>query len=276
MNALAPRIARSPAPPRITPLHPLFGAEVEGLDLGAPLEEAAVRALRAALRAHLVLVLRDQAPSPEAQLAFTARLGAIARHPLAELGLPARPEIVIESPCRDDRDVLWHADLTWSAEPNRVSALAAGAEGGVIEFASGVAAYERLDPWLKDRIEFLEVAHDHPRGAAAGLSSAVHPLVGVDPETGRRALLLDAGTARRVLGATEAESEDLLHRLLSAATHPAIVLRHRWQRGDLVVWDNRAVLHRSRGNPAALLRTMTRGTRPLGPRQMAMAWVSAG
>jgi taurine dioxygenase len=278
VNAIAP-IAAAPAagsaiPPRFVPLHPRFGAAVEGLDPAAALPEAAIRALRAALRQHLVLVFRDAALTPEAQVAFTERLGAIARHPLAELLLPARPEIVLETPAADGRDVLWHADLSWAAEPNRVSALAAGEARGVTEFASQIAAYERLDPWLRDRIEYLEVVHDHPRREAAGLPPPVHPLVRVDPDTGRRALMLDGGTARRIIGVPQEDSDDLLHRLLAAATHPAIVLQHEWRRGDLVVWDNRCVLHRSRG--ATLLRTMTRGARPLGPRDTVTAWVSAG
>ncbi len=278
MNAIAPIAAVPPAgtavAPRFTPLPPRFGAVVDGLDPAMDMPEASIRALRAALRGHLVLVFRDAALTPEAQVAFTARLGALARHPLAGLLLPARPEIVLETPAADGRDVLWHADLSWAAEPNRVSALAAGEARGVTEFANEVAAYERLDPWLRDRIEYLEVEHDHPRREAAGLPRPVHPLVRVDLETGRRALMLDGGTARRIIGVTGEESDDLLHRLLAIATHPAIVLQHAWRRGDLVVWDNRCVLHRSLG--ATLLRTMTRGTRPIGPRETVTAWVSAG
>ncbi len=265
----------------LMPQHPLFGAAVEGLDLSAPLADAQLAEIRAALRRHLVLVFRRQALDPAALLAFTARLGAPQRHPLAGLALPTLPEVVVEAQDGDDRDLHWHADLTWTEAPSRVSALAAcdAVDGRVTEFANQVAAWQRLNPWLRDRIEFLEVEHAHPRGAAAGLGPTIHPLVRVDPETGQRALLLDAGTARRVIGVPKAESEDLLHRLLAAATHPAIVLRHAWQDGDVVLWDNRAVLHRARitrPHSGRLLRAMVRGARPLGPAALAMAWVSAG
>jgi taurine dioxygenase len=89
--------------------------------------------------------------------------------------------------------------------------------------------------------------------------------------------VLDHDTTARVRGLPEAEGEALLHRLLAAATDPAITLRHRWQAGDLVVWDNRAVLHRA-AFPAAwrLHRTMVSGSRPLGPADLVTPWVSAG
>jgi taurine dioxygenase len=251
--------------------------ELPGLD-----PDRDIAALRAGLRTHLVVVLPGAAPTPEAQLALTARLGAPVRHPLDRLRLPGRPEVVLEQPGDDDRDTLWHADLTWAAEPAGFSALAAfgmaaGAGEVATEFASGVAAYDRLDPWLRERIEFLEAEHDHPRRRAAGLPPAIHPLVRLDPETGRRSLLLDSGTARRVVGLPRAEGEDLLHRLHAVATHPAIVLRHHWRPGDLVLWDNRSVLHRACFTAAARLhRTMVGGARPIGPRQLAIPWVSAG
>jgi taurine dioxygenase len=264
----------------LRPLAGPFGAEVAGLPLAVLPPPAVLEALRGALERHLLLVLRDQHVTPEAQLAFTARLGAPARHPLARLGHPAHPAIVVEAPGEDDRDADWHADLSWCAAPNRLSVLsAAGLPDGAwaTEFASGVAAYAALDPWLRDRIEFLEAEHDHPRRIAAGLPPAIHPLVTVDPRSGRRALLLGGGTARRVVGLPAAEGADLLHRLHAAATHPSVVVRHAWRPGDLVLWDNLAVLHRARfAAPGRLHRTMVRGAPPVGPRDLAVPWVSAG
>ncbi len=276
MNAVTPAL-RAPA---LRPLHPLLGAELEAPGPEGALPHADLAQLRRALDRHSVIVARGARMSPAAQIAFTARLGALEQHPLAGLSLPDQRGIVVEEPGTDDRDLHWHADLAWCAAPSRYSALSpAGVEAGtwVTEFASLTAAYDRLEPWLKDRIEFLEVEHDHPRRLAAGLPAVVHPLVRVDPASGRRFLMLDFGTARRVLGVTPAEGAELLHRLLAAATHPSIILRHEWRNGDLVVWDNLAVLHRSRYlAPGRLLRTMVRGGPPLGPRQIAIPWVSAG
>lgn len=259
-------------------LHPLgiFGVEFEGDATG----EAGIAVLRAALDRHLLVVLRGQDVTPAAQLRLTAWLGQPTRHPLARLGHHEHPDIVVETPGEDDRDAHWHADLSWATAPNRFSVLSAAEvpEGTwVTEFASGVAAYAALDPWLKDRIEFLEAEHDHPRRVATGLPLAVHPLVTVEPGTGRRALLLGGGTARRIVGLPEAEGAALLHRLHAAATHPSVVLRHAWRPGEVVIWDNLAVMHRSRfAAPGRLHRSMVRGAPPLGPRDLAQPWVVAG
>jgi taurine dioxygenase len=250
------------------------------VDATAALPSATLRLLHAALRDHLLVVIGGCPVTPEAQTRFTARFGPLARHPLSTLALAGRPEVVVEAQGGDDRDAAWHADLTWSPAPSRYSVLVAPEAGQGVwatDFANGVAAYARLDPWLKDRIEFLEVEHDHPRRAAAGLPPVVHPLVQVDPGTGRRALLLDGTTAQRIRGLPGAESDDLLHRLQAAATHPAIVVRHLWRAGDLVIWDNTALQHRSiRPAGSRLHRTMVAGQPPVGPRQLAMPWVSAG
>jgi taurine dioxygenase len=282
-GAVAPRHAPTAAPRRaleFAPLDQSFGVELRGLDTTAPIPPALAETLRATLDRHLLLILRGAAMTPESQIAFTAALGTPARHPLALLSHPRHPAIVVEAPGQDDRDAHWHADLSWAAAPNRISILSAAdiPEGAwATEFASGVAAYARLDPWLKDRIEFLEAEHDHPRRIAAGLPPVTHPLVTVDPRSGRRALLLGGGTARRVVGLSDAEGADLLHRLHAAATHPSVVLRHAWREGDLVLWDNLAVMHRARfAAPGRLHRTMVRGERPVGPRDVGTAWVSAG
>jgi taurine dioxygenase len=276
MNAILPA-ARGL---RIRALHPVLGAEVEGVDPAALPSPSTLAELRRALSRHHVLVFRGARLSPAAQVDFTTRLGALEQHPAPHLTLPGERGIVVEEPGRDDRELDWHADLAWSAVPSRYSAQSAEAieDGGwVTEFAGLFAAYDRLDMWLRERIEFLEVEHDHPRRHAAGAPPAVHPLVRIEPGTGRRALFLDAGSARRIVGLHPAESADLLHRLQATATHPSIVFRHAWRTGDLLVWDNLAVLHRLRyAAQGRLLRTMVRGVAPVGPRQVMVPWVSAG
>jgi taurine dioxygenase len=259
------------------PLHSVLGVEIFGIDLAAHLGESSMRQLRARLDRDLVVVLRGQSLSLLEQIAFTARLGALARHPAPGLPLPEAPDALLQSEADAVRETEWHAHLSWAAAPNRYSALSLDGEGGVTEFASLRAAHARLDPWLQHRIEFLEVGHDHARRRAAGLEPAIHPLVRVDPVTGERSLMLDAGTAQRIVGVAAEESEALLAQLHAAATDPAITLRHHWQRGDLVLWDNRAVLHRCAATPRGKLRrTMVQGEPPVGPASLAMAWVSAG
>lgn len=273
----------------LAPLHPLFAAEARGLDLSRPLPDAALRALREALRAHRLLVFRDQRLSPADQVALTRRLGAPELHAVAGLRLPGRPEIVLEADAGGDGfgpgDLRWHADLSYTPRPNRVSALHAESlppSGGATLFADQCAAHDRLDPWLAHRVQFLEAERDPALRSAAGeaLPPVAHPVVRVDPETGRRGLFVDEDTTARLLGVPEREAGRLLRRLRDAATDPAVTYRHAWRPRDLVVWDNHAVLHRAEPRPAGeawrMLRTMVAGARPYGPAAVTQPWVVAG
>jgi taurine dioxygenase len=279
---------------RVTPLHPSFAAEVgDGLDLAAPLPDAIHDALRAALGSHRLLVFRGQRLAPAEQVAFTRRLGAPALHVAAGARLPDQPEVVLESDDPEGRGRFglgagrWHADLSYTPRPNRISALheqslpAAG--GAVTLFADQCAAHDRLDPWLAHHVQFLEAEHDLSRrsGHDAGeLPPVAHPVVRVDPETGRRSLFVDEDTTTRLLGLPGPEATRLLARLHAAATDGAVTYRHGWRRGDLVLWDNQTVLHRTEpataGQSWRMHRTMVAGARPFGPAAVVQPWVMAG
>ena len=287
---------------RITPLHPVFAAEVDCLDpslrLGEsmPVGQATARALREALRSHRLLVFRDQRLSPAAQVAFTRVFGAPALHAVAALRSPDQPEIVLE----DDGavgarggfglgDLRWHADLSWTQRPNRISAVHARSlppAGGATLFADQCAAFDRLDPWLAHHAQFLEAEHDPALRLAADAAqeapaTVLHPVVRVDPETGRRGLFVDEDTTTRLLGVPEPQADRLLQRLRAAATDPAVTYRHAWRPGDLVVWDNHAVLHRAEPREAGqgwrMRRTMAAAAgRLYGPAAVVQPWVVAG
>ena len=287
---------------RITPLHPLFAAEVDGLDLSlrfgasAPFGEATARALRDALREHRLLVFRGQRLSPAEQVEFTRAFGAPELHAVADLRSPGWPEVVPEGDGAGVRggfglgDLRWHADLSWTPQPNRVSALHARtlppAGGAATLFADQCAAFDRLDPWLAYRVQFLDAEHDPARrlpesGAAGAALPVAHPVVRVDPDTGRRGLFVDEDTTTRLLGVPDPEGAGLLHRLLDAATDPAVTYRHAWRPGDVVVWDNHAVLNRAEPRAAGpdweMRRTMAAAAgRPYGPAQVTQPWVVAG
>lgn len=286
-------------------LHPAFGVEVAGPPLGFGTPHAALDGLRDLVRGHGLVVLRDQALPPSEQAMLTRRLGRPEIHALAHARHAELPEIVVEGNAGaedglGDAGLAWHADLTWRVAPSRLSLLSAGhlpAAGGEILFAHQGAAYERLDPWLRWRIEYLDAEHDHdrrraggapgwrPRPALAGAErdahpAVVHPVVRLDPATGQRSLFVNEGTTTRLLGAPEDEATRLLARLLAAATDPAVVLRHRWRPGDLLLWDNALLLHRveatAPGEVIRLHRSAVSGERPVGPISVAQPWVVAG
>jgi taurine dioxygenase len=118
-------------------------------------------------------------------------------------------------------------------------------------------------------------------GAGAAPPPVAHPVVRVCPETGCRGLFVDEDTTTRLLGVPEPESGRLLRRLCAAATDPTVTYRHAWRPGDLVVWDNHAVLHRAEPREAGhgwrMHRTMVAASRhPYGPAAITQAWVVAG
>ncbi len=286
-------------------LHPAFGVAVDGPALDADAPGSLLTALRDLVLAHGLVVLRGQTLPPAAQAGLTRRLGRPEIHALAHARHRDQPEIVVEGNADaaeglGDAGLDWHADLTWRAAPSRLSLLRAEhlpVAGGEILFAHQGAAHDRLDPWLRWRIEYLDAEHDHdrrcqgstpgwrPRPPLAGAARdahpvVVHPVVRLDPVTRQRSLFVNQGTTTRLLGLAPEEGERLLARLLAAATDPTVVYRHRWQLGDLLLWDNALLLHRvvaaAPGEVIRLHRSAISGEPPVGPLATAQAWVVAG
>lgn len=258
-------------------LHPLFAAEVDPVELRRIHDRPTLDAIRAAMDEYAVLVFRDQPFTDEEQMAFARRLdgelhaktgaAAIGR---SRLGTEAIADIsnvdekgdLLDS---DDRrrmyalgNRLWHTDASFQDPPGRLSMLSARVvppRGGDTEFADMRAAYDALDPDLKAEIEPLRAHHSiaHSRQtlgfefneAELGLlQGAAHPLVRINPRTGRRALYI-ASHASRVLDRPVPEGRLLLGELIEHATRAPFVYRHAWRPGDLVMWDNLATLHRA-------------------------------
>ena len=286
----------------VSALHPAYGVALDGPDLDdAP--PSVLQSLRELVVAHGLVVLRGQTLTPSAQARLTRRLGQPEIHALAEARHGDQPEIVVEGNAQDglgDAGLDWHADLTWRTAPSRLSLLRAEhlpEAGGEILFAHQGLAYDRLDPWLRWRIEYLDAEHDHDRrcegsapgwrkrprlvGAARSANPTVtHPVVRLDPQTGRRSLFVNQGTTTRLLDVTAEEGERLLARLIAASTDAAVVHRHRWATGDLVLWDNALLLHSvaaaAPGEVIRLHRSAVSGERPVGPLSVAQPWVVAG
>ena len=272
----------------ILPLGPGFAAELRGVTLADVAGDAAVyAAVRAAFEQHSVIVLRDQVVTDEAQIAFSRRFGPLEVTPAATQG--AGSNLVILTTIGKDGNVvpaddrlalrnranqLWHADSTFKATPALASVLSGRvmpAQGGETEYVSTRLAWERLPPARQKQIENLFAWHDyaHSRGKIAanivGASerAALPPqcwrMMWKNPVNGRSALYI-ASHAYAIEGMEQSEAQKLIAELTEAATAPGWRYQHIWRNGDVVMWDNRATLHRGRPWPAHEARTMVRTT----------------
>ena len=259
-------------------LHPHFAAEASAIDLRGVSDRGTLDEIRAAMDEYAVLVFRDQPFADDEQLAFAKRFdGALhtktgsAIVKKNRLGNEALTDIsnVDESGellRSDDRrrmyslgNRLWHTDASFQDPPGRYSMLSAKVVPSVAadtEFADMRAAYDALDAQTKEKLEGLRAHHsiaysrkilgfEFSEEEQEQLKGAVHPVVRTNPCTRRRSLYL-ASHASRIIDWPVPEGRLLLRDLIEHATQPQFVYRHTWRVGDLVIWDNRATMHRGR------------------------------
>ncbi len=280
-----------PASWRVEPLHPEFGARITGIDLNAPLDDDQVEALRAAIDTFSLLHFPDQHLDDRAQLALTEALGEPeANH--VTLGRTGKVDPfhtigkVLDDGTRlgnsHQRTVfqtgnnMWHSDSSFRPVPTYVSIMSAHevpAAGGETEFISARAAYDRLPAETRARIDPLVVIHDYVYSRskvapvdpshAASLPPVRQRFVRANTRTGARNLYLGSH-ARSVEGWSDTDSRTLIEGLMAEATRPDSVYSHRWAAGDLVIWDNRCLLHRGAGYDADAYRRRMRQTRVVG------------
>ncbi|HWP76716.1 MAG TPA: TauD/TfdA family dioxygenase [Methylomirabilota bacterium] len=263
------------APVTISPTHPAFAAEVSGVDLTRRLDDATFERIAVAFDDYSVLVFRGQALSDEQQMAFSERWGPL-ETTVRTLGGEDRLGAHIVDLSNTDPDgklmgwddrrmlyqsgnQLWHSDSSFKPVPAHSSALSARVippEGGETEFASMRVAYEHLDENVRRDLDRLIVVHSFGFSRSMidpGIGTEIgrdyppvrHALVRANPRNGRRSLYIGSH-AWFIEGIGLDESRILIARLLEQTTRPDRVYRHRWQVGDLVMWDNRCVLHRGR------------------------------
>jgi alpha-ketoglutarate-dependent 2,4-dichlorophenoxyacetate dioxygenase len=257
----------------VTRLTPHFAARIEGVDGGRPLDDATWAQVRAAFEAHSVLVFPRFPRDDEAQIAFSRRFGGLevtrSMNPTAGTPFARQSNLDIttgEVIPPDDRrmvyqvaNMLWHSDSSFKPVPALCSLLSARIvppEGGATEFASGRAAYPSLPDAWKRRAETAVAVHDFAwsrdqvrpgfftDNERAEYPPVRHPIVRTNPVNGLRALFLGAH-ASHVEGLPVEEGRAFLRALQAHVTQPAFCYRHEWQEGDLVVWDNRCLLHRA-------------------------------
>jgi taurine dioxygenase len=288
MNAVAPLFSAPTQSFEILPFDAALGAEIVGIDLARPLNDADFARVHRAHLDHGVLVFRDQQLTPEQHIAFSRRFGELQIHVLRQFLLAGHPEIFIISNVIEngqpvglgDAGKFWHSDLSYKDIPSLGSMLYAQelpAEGGDTLFASQQAAYDTLPAEVKRLLEGKRAAHSYvaryndevfagvqrPTLTAEQLAQvkpAIHPVVRTHPETGRKGLFVNENFTTHILDLPADESRDLLKELYAHSARPEFIYRHQWQANDLVFWDNRALIHLATGCPSHLRRRMHRTT----------------
>ena len=257
-------------------LTPLIGAEISGVDLSGPLGNQAFDEIHRALMEHLVIFFRDQTLTPQQHLDFGSRFGELHVHPIAphEPGLPALMRVYTDEKSARINGEHWHTDVSCEDEPPMGSILylrQCPPEGGDTLFANMYAAYEALSDRMKAHLEGLTALHDGEqvyRGAYANFGVAdkasyprsEHPVVRTHPVTGAKSLLLSAHIGA-IVGWPRPEAMAFIRDLMEHATQEAFVYAHRWTAHDLVIWDNRATMHRVRRfDDMAITRDLRRTT----------------
>ncbi len=257
----------------VTRLTPHFAARVDGVDITRPVDEPAWKEVRAALDEHSVLVFRGQPFHDDTQTAFSRRFGSLevtrSINPAAGTPFARQSNLDIKTgeviPPDDRRmvyqlaNMLWHSDSSFKGVPSLCSLLSARIippEGGATEFASTRCAYPSLPDALKQQVETAIAVHDFSwsrdqirpgfftEKERAEYPPVRHPVVRTNPVNGRKALFLGAH-ASHIVGMPVEDGRALLKELLDHVTQPEFCYRHEWQEGDLVIWDNRCVLHRA-------------------------------
>lgn len=264
----------------VTPLTPTIGAEIGGLDLRLPLEAGQVAAIRQALLDWKVLFFRDQDITTDQHLDFARNFGDLEIHPFAPQK-PGYPEVLAITHNRESRgkENVWHSDVTWREKPSLGSILKAfeiPPVGGDTLFADMYAAYEGLSDAVKAQIDGAYAVHDiaHFRKQLANSGKTPeeieainqlypmmeHPIVRTHPETGRKAIYVNAAFTQYIVGMDRAESDALLKHLYAQATIPEYQCRFRWQPHSIAFWDNRASQHYAASDYWPAVRRMERVT----------------
>jgi alpha-ketoglutarate-dependent taurine dioxygenase len=265
------------------------GARVTGVDLSKPVSPGDLEAIRKAWLENLVLVFPEQKLDPKSLVAFTRNFGELDdyatqtfnRHPeIKEVFVLSNKKQASGKPFPTyNSGQNWHTDLSYTLRPAKGTAvycMEKPSVGGDTMFANMYLAYERLSPKMREFLDGLEAVHDaslieglDQRGPAIANEfrrqnpPVVHPAVRVHQETGRKALYINE-RVRNFLGISEAESRPIVKFLCEHSVQPRLTYRHYWSIGDLVMWDNRCLVHLAVGDydPAEIrhmIRTSCRG-----------------
>jgi alpha-ketoglutarate-dependent taurine dioxygenase len=273
---------------QVHPMNSTIGAEIRGIDLSRPLDEATWQEVRQAFADYLVVYFPNQPLTHQQHLALSERFGPLMAMPQLHSVDGFEQIHIIKRDADDNSRVIgesWHADSTYFECPPAavvMRAVTVPEFGGDTGFVSMVAAYETLSPTLRTLLDTLKVVHSATRiyGSAyhaqkkkfsasnakvdldveAGDREMVHPLVCTNPVSGRRFLFVNQVYAQRFEGMTEIESAPLLRFLYDHCARFENSCRVRWQPDQVLVWDNRSAMHKAIPDYVGRARYMTRTT----------------
>jgi len=254
----------------IIPTGAALGAEIRGVDLARPLDDATFAAIEDAYDKHGVIYFRDQHLTAPQQVAFTRRFGEIEFNIFGERwSVPGSPEIVVVSNITEDNRPVgirragenWHSDMCYTARPPRGTMLYAieipvldGLVLGDTEFASAQVAYQALPEPIRERIDGRQAVFDFtgrkrafpPSQSEIERNPPVrHPIVRTHPRTGRKSLYVMRDDCTGIDGMEKPEAEAMIAALADHIVKPGFIYRHQWRPGDLLMWDNCTVQHRA-------------------------------
>jgi len=278
----------------IVPSGAPIGAEITGVDLSGPLDDATFGEVEAAVHRYGEVYFRGQRLTPQQQRDFARRFGELEVHVMSQFQVPDCPELIIVSNVLENGKPIgfveagqfWHTDSCFRRVPSRCSLLYAlevpeqdGRVLGDTLFADAASAYDSLPDAMRRRIDGLKVAqrygdrYEKTRGNTGGaiapmteqqkskLPDALHPVVRVHPFTGRKCLYVNEGYSVAIDGLPGEESRALIAELTATVVRPEFVYRHVWRAGDLIIWDNCSTQHKAEGGYAwPLRRRMHRAT----------------
>jgi len=262
----------------VTKLHPSLGAEVSGVDLHGSIDAETKAALSAALSEHLVLVLRDQHFTPPEYLAVADAFGTLMRQHYSQHNMKDHPDIGIILHRDGQKPAsMWHTDHTNREQPPKATMLwgRAVASGGDTSIANMRAAYAGLPEEERQHLETLVTLNSIDAHRTDVLDEdrekygkpVAHPLIRTHPEHGSKAVYFHITKAFEIEGMSPEASRDLMQDLLDRTIGPENTYTHNWCKGDLLVMDNRATMHRAHGDydrsqDRELWRLIVQGDRP--------------
>ena len=278
----------------VRPLTPKLGAEILGVNLARGVDDELFRSIREAFLQYQVLLFGPQDLPPGRQVEFARHFGEVQIHVMNQYHADGYPELYRLSNLDENGNpngkhpdkgtLVWHTDGSWRRVTGHATIIygeVCAGEGGETHFCDMYGAYERLSPEWKARIANLRAVHnlDFSRTRRHGedpmteaqrreVPPVDHPVVRTHPETGRKCLFL-GDHAEYIVGMGYDEGRALIEELNALAVHPDLTYEHRWTPGELIVWDNRCLMHRATEYDPAVQRRVVRRCTVLGevPRQ---------